>query len=143
MGEPQWIIKPIVIPLHGEQLSEHGGSPGLRDEGLLDSALNRPRQLFTYGQPDLAALAAAYAFGLAKNHAFVDGNKRVSLSTTLTFLDLNGFDVAGDDADMLATWMALASGQMDEGDVADWLRNRMIGVDQSATDPSQPGPPST
>ena len=117
--------KAAILILHEEQRLEHGGPAGLRDEGLLDSALNRPVNLFAYGGPDLASLAAAYAFGLAKNHPFVDGNKRVSFFTTELFLALNGWELAADDDACVATWLALADGSLGEPDIADWLRDHM------------------
>ena len=116
--------KAVVIDLHDRQRLEFGGPPGLRDEGLLDSALDRPKNIFAYGNPDLAALAAAYAFGLARNHPFVDGNKRVSFITTELFLNLNGRElIAADDA-CVTTWLALAAGTLDEARLAEWLRDK-------------------
>ena len=117
-----------MLALHGEQLSEHGGRTGLHDGGLLESALARPRHLFHYGSPDLADLAAAYAFGLAKNHPFVDGKKRVSLVTTLTFLAINDVEVTVGDAELVVQWTAIADGSLDEGTAAAWLRSRISPV---------------
>ncbi|MGD6635034.1 type II toxin-antitoxin system death-on-curing family toxin, partial [Xanthomonas citri pv. citri] len=113
--------------LHDEQLAEHGGSPGIRNEGMLDSALGRPENLEAYGDPppDLADLAAAYAFGLAKNHPFIDGNKRVSMVVTETFIELNGRQLTAMNAEIVATWLALASGEMDEAAMAAWIRARI------------------
>ena len=108
--------------LHDESLAEHGGRPGLRDEGLLESALTRPHQLLAYGEPDLAALAAAYAFGLARNHAFVDGNKRVAFLATGLFLGLNGHRLVTTQADATLTMLALAAGDLGEDEFAQWLR---------------------
>lgn len=108
--------------LHDESLAEHGGRPGLRDEGLLESALSRPHQLLAYGEPDLAALAAAYAFGLAHNHAFVDGNKRVVFLATGLFLGLNGHRLVTTQADATLTMLALAAGDLGEDEFAQWLR---------------------
>lgn len=108
--------------LHDESLAEHGGRPGLRDEGLLESALARPHQLLAYGEPDLAALAAAYAFGLARNHAFVDGNKRVAFLATGLFLGLNGHRLVTTQADATLTMLALAAGDLGEDEFAQWLR---------------------
>jgi death-on-curing protein len=126
MPEPEWVSKAVVLALHEEQLAEHGGSPGLRDEGLLESALGKPQNLLSYGQPDLADLAAAYAVGLAKNHAFVDGNKRVSNVVTLTFLLLNGADLKTDDTEQVRVWLAIADGTMSEERVANWIREHMV-----------------
>src|SRR5947209_18289007 len=126
MQEPEWVSKAVVLALHEEQLAEHGGSPGLRDEGLLESALGKPQNLLSYGQPDLADLAAAYAVGLAKNHAFIDGNKRVSNVVTLTFLLLNGADLKTDDTEQVRVWLAIADGTMSEEHAADWIRKHMV-----------------
>ncbi len=108
--------------LHDESLAEHGGRPGLRDEGLLESALARPLQLMTYGEPDLAALAAAYGFGLVRNPAFVDGNKRAAFLATGLFLALNGQRLVTTQADATLTMLALAAGDLSEDAFADWLR---------------------
>jgi death-on-curing protein len=120
-----WVEQAVVLALHEEQIAEHGGSSGIRDINLLESALARPQHLFAYGEPDLADLAAAYAFGLAKNHAFIDGNKRVSLVVTETFLGLNGHSLQVDDTQCLHTWLALAEGQLDEPTLAGWLRDHI------------------
>ena len=126
MPEPEWVSKAVVLALHEEQLAEHGGSPGLRDEGLLESALGKPQNLLSCGQPDLADLAAAYAVGLAKNHAFVDGNKRVSNVVTLTFLLLNGSDLKAEDTEQVRVWLAIADGTMSEEHAANWIRKHMV-----------------
>ena len=111
--------------LHDESLAEHGGRPGLRDEGLLESALARPHQLLAYGQPDLAALAAAYTFGLARNHAFVDGNKRAAFLATGLFLALNGHRLLTSQADATLTMLALAASDLTEDEFAQWLRDHI------------------
>ena len=111
--------------LHDESLAEHGGRPGLRDEGLLESALARPHQLLAYGQPDLAALADAYAFGLARNHAFVDGNKRAAFLATGLFLALNGHRLLTSQADATLTMLALAASDLTEDEFAQWLRDHI------------------
>lgn len=111
--------------LHDESLAEHGGRPGLRDEGPLESALARPHQLLAYGQPDLAALAAAYAFGLARNHAFVDGNKRAAFLATGLFLALNGHRLLTSQADATLTVLALAASDLTEDEFAQWLREHI------------------
>lgn len=120
-----WIDKAVVLALHGEQIAEHGGQDGVRDEGLLDSALARPQNLQTYGtSPDIFDLAAAYGFGIARNHAFVDGNKRASLVVTETFLYLNGVSIAAGDIEIIGVWLSLADGSLSEADLAQWLRAR-------------------
>lgn len=111
--------------LHDESLAEHGGLPGLRDEGLLESALARPHQLLAYGQPDAAALAAAYSFGLIRNHVFADGNKRVAFLATGLFLALNGQRLVTTQADATLTVLALAAGDLSEDEFAHWLRTHI------------------
>lgn len=117
-----WLDKRALVLLHDESLAEHGGAAGLRDEGLLDSALARPLNLAAYGQPDVAELAAAYGVGLAKNHPFVDGNKRAAFLAVGLFLALNGRRLAASQADATLTLLAVAAGQMDEATFARWLR---------------------
>jgi death-on-curing protein len=123
-GEPVWLSRALISAIHDEQIAEHGGSPGLRDEGLLESALARPRNLAAYGKPDLAALAAAYAFGLARNHPFVDGNKRTAFVAAELFLDLNGHDLVASDEDCVTAMLSLAAGETSEAEFAAWLRAR-------------------
>lgn len=121
----EWVAQSVVLAIHDEQLAEHGGSPGLRDIGLLESALARPQNLAAYGDPeiaDLAYLAASYAFGIAKNHPFVDGNKRTSYVISRLFLRLNGYDLAASETERLRVWLDLASGQMTEEELAGWFR---------------------
>ena len=118
----RWINKQALLLLHDESLAEHGGAAGLRDEGLLDSALARPLNLNAYGTPDFADLAASYAIGLAKNHAFVDGNKRAALLAAGLFLHLNGYRLSVSQADATLTMLAVAAGEMDEAGFAAWLR---------------------
>lgn len=119
-----WITKAAVLAIHDQQIAEHGGSPDLRDGNLLESALARPQNLFAYGnpEPDLAALAAAYAFGIAQNHAFIDGNKRTSFVVTRTFLILNGLDITANQIERLTVWIDLGAGRLSEQALADWLR---------------------
>lgn len=119
-----WITKAAVLAIHDQQIAEHGGSPDLRDGNLLESALARPQNLFAYGnpEPDLAALAAAYAFGIAQNHAFIDGNKRTSFVVTRTFLILNGLDITANQIERLTVWIDLGAGRLSEEALADWLR---------------------
>lgn len=123
-SEPKWINRVITIALHERQLAEHGGQIGLRDEGLLLSALARPQQLFSYGDPppDLCAMAAAYAYGIAKNHPFLDGNKRTAYVVYRLFLKWNGLEMTADKVSRYATMLALAAGELAEEDFAKWLR---------------------
>ena len=122
----RWITKSALMLLHGESLATHGGGEGLRDEGLLDSALARPLNLLAYAAsdspPDVAALAASYTVGLAKNHAFVDGNKRAAFLATGLFLYLNGYRLEATQADATLTMLAVATGDISEDAFADWLR---------------------
>jgi death on curing protein len=126
----EWITTPVVLAIHDEQIAEHGGLPGIRDITLLESALARPRQLQVYAnpKPDLAALAAAYAFAIAKNHAFLDGNKRTSYVVTRTFLVLNGYDLMADDVTRLRVWEQLGEGSPTEDECAEWLRSNIIKI---------------
>lgn len=121
MKEPEWILKETVLALHEQSLSEHGGSSGIRDEGLLDSALGKPQNQFAYGAPNLFDLAASYAFGLVKNHPFIDGNKRTGFVTAVLLLQLNGWRFAADEADAAIRTLALAAGDMTESAYAAWL----------------------
>lgn len=125
MSRWTWVARNIVLALHDEQLAEHGGAPGLRDEGLLDSALARPVNLDAYGDPDAADLAAAYAFGIAKNRPFVDGNKRTAAVAMELFLDQNGYELTATDEALVLTILALADGRSREADLADWVRGNM------------------
>lgn len=123
MTEPSWLAKRALLLLHGESLAEHGGALGIRDEGLLDSALGRPINQHVYGGVgDIAQLAAAYAFGIARNHPFVDGNKRAALISAGVFLRLNGKRLQADKVDAYRTTMALAAGEIGEEEFAEWLR---------------------
>jgi death on curing protein len=122
----RWIDKQALLLLHGESLAEHGGGEGLRDEGLLDSALARPLNLLAYGKPDVAALAASYAMGVAKNHPFVDGNKRAAFLTVGMFLYLNGYRLSTTQADATVTVLALAAGDITEEQFAAWLREKAL-----------------
>jgi death-on-curing protein len=122
-----WLLEETITAIHHRQIAEHGGSEGLRDEGLLLSALARPQNLLAYGEPapDLAALAAAYAYGIARNHPFVDGNKRVALVAARTFLILNGVDIEATQDDKVLTFLSLAEGAISEEELADWIRKRI------------------
>ena len=122
----RWVALNTVLAIHEEQLAEHGGLDGIRDRGLLESALHRPRDLQSYGQPDLADLAAAYAFGIARNHPFLDGNKRTSAVVTRLFLRLNGHDLDATQAERLAIWLALGAGETTEQALADWMPSRLV-----------------
>jgi death on curing protein len=122
----RWIDKQALLLLHDESLAEHGGSAGIRDQGLLDSALARPLNLEAYGEPDFANLAASYAIGLAKNHPFVDGNKRAAFLSTGLFLYLNGYRLSVSQADATLTMLAVAAGDMDEAAFAEWLRRHCV-----------------
>jgi death-on-curing protein len=124
MGEIVWIEKQALILLHNISLAEHGGSPGLRDEGLLDSALARPQNLVAYGEPDIAALAASYGYGLAKNHPFIDGNKRAAFLGIGLCLDLNGLALEVGQPEAIATIFALAAGELSEDELGAWIRER-------------------
>lgn len=118
----QWIDRRALLLLHDESIAEHGGAPGIRDEGLFESAMARPLNLAAYGEPDLAELAAAYGVGLAKNHAFVDGNKRVALLAVGLFLALNGQRLVTTQAEATVVMLDVAAGVMDEAAFATWLR---------------------
>ena len=127
MSEPAnpawvWIDAAVLRAVHEEQLVEHGGAPGVRDIGLFESALARPRHLVMYGEPDLAALAAAYGYGLARNHPFVDGNKRTAAVACEAFLVLNGARLAADNRSLYPAYLALADGTVSEDEFAAWLR---------------------
>ena len=118
----RWIDRRALELLHDESLAMHGGASGLRDEGLLESALARPLNLVAYGSPEVCELAAAYGVGLAKNHAFIDGNKRAAFLAVGMFLALNGYRLTAPQADATLTMLAVAAGQMDEATFARWLR---------------------
>ena len=120
-----WIDPRAISAIHDEQLAEHGGAAGLRDANLLESALARPMNLAAYEGPDAAALAASYAVGLAKNHPFVDGNKRTAFVALELFLALNGFVLNASDVECVTTMLALAAGEIDEATLADWIRRNM------------------
>jgi death on curing protein len=117
-----WIATDVALAAHAEQLAEHGGGVGLRDQGALESAMMRPQNLATYGEADAAGLAAAYAFGIARNHPFIDGNKRSAAVVAETFLAINGHGLAASDAELVVTFVALAAGELSEEELADWLR---------------------
>jgi len=122
----RWIDKAALLALHDESLAEHGGATGIRDEGLLDSALARPLNLAAYGEPALADLAACYGVGVAKNHAFVDGNKRAAFLSVGLFLAINGYRLVATQADATLAMLAVAAGEVDEAQFADWIRQHTV-----------------
>lgn len=127
-----WIGKALTLAIHDRQLAEHGGGSGVRDEGLLDSALARPQQLHAYGEPapDLADLAASLAFGLARNHPFIDGNKRTAAVLCEVFIELNNGKLQADDLELYPQYLGLAEGSIDEAEFARWLGTRIV-IDRS------------
>ena len=122
-----WVHAEALILLHDESLAEHGGAAGIRDRGLFESALARPVNLALYEQPDVFDLAASYAHGLAKNHPFVDGNKRTAAVVAETFLVLNGYAFNATDAELVVAVLALAAGELSEEELADWFRGHLAG----------------
>jgi death-on-curing protein len=122
MKEPRWVQHAVVLALQERLVAEFGGEPGLRDAGLLESALARPRNRWEYEQAEIFELAAGYAFGLARNHPFLDGNKRIAFMTAVLFLELNGWQFTAGEADAVIQTLALASGELDEAGYAAWLR---------------------
>ncbi|MEC3951097.1 type II toxin-antitoxin system death-on-curing family toxin [Sphingobium sp. HWE2-09] len=121
-----WVTLAVAMAAHAEQIAEHGGGgDALRDRGLFESAMARPQQLAHYGDPDAAALAAAYAYGLARNHPFVDGNKRIAAVVSETFLLLNGYSLNATDAELVVAFLELAAGSLAEDELADWFRQHL------------------
>lgn len=118
----RWLRLDVVLAIHDAQIAEHGGISGVRDFGLLESALARPENLAAYGEADVSAFAAAYAFGIARNHPFGDGNKRTAFVAAELFLDLNGYDLIADDASCVMNILRLAAGELGEDQFADWIR---------------------
>ena len=125
-AEPRWLSRAQLDAIHQALLREHGGSAGVRDEGLLDSALNRARNKFAYGESELSVLAAAYAFGLAKNHGFIDGNKRSAFQAMYVFLGLNGFDLDVGEPEVVDVMNRLASGKLTEAAFAVWVKAHLV-----------------
>jgi death-on-curing protein len=123
MTSPVWLSPDVLLAIHEEQLAEHGGGEGIRDMGLLESALARPMNLIAYGAPDFPALGASLGFGLARNHPFVDGNKRTAYVAVETFLALNGLDLIAGDAECVVVMLDLAAGDLPEAGFAAWLRD--------------------
>jgi death-on-curing protein len=122
MKEPVWVLREVVLMAHEQSLAEFGGSGGIRDAGLLDSALGRPQHRLAYGKPSLFDLAASYGFGVVQNHPFVDGNKRAGFVVAVTFLQLNGWRLAASEVDAALRTLALAAGEMSEAAYAEWLK---------------------
>ena len=122
MRQPAWVLRETVLALHDQLLAQFGGSTGIRDEGLLDSALARPQNRFASETPTVFELAAAYAFGLVKNHPFVDGNKRIGFAVAVVFLELNGYRFEATEADATIRTLALAAGDMKEAAYAAWIK---------------------
>jgi death on curing protein len=127
MREPVWLTSELVIAFHDEQLREFGGPPGLRDAGMLGSALGRAQNKWSYGEKDLAKLAAAYAIGIARNHPFVDGNKRASLLSIVVFLGLNDIEFVADNTEAVVMIQGLAAGEIEEEGLARWIRDNWPG----------------
>ena len=119
-----WVERDVAMSAHREQLVEHGGGDGVRDAGLLESAMARPQNLAAYGEADAAAVAAAYAFGIAQNHPFIDGNKRTAAVVSETFLILNGYSLDTTNPEIAATFLDLAAGELTEEELAAWFRER-------------------
>ena len=127
MPEPVWLREELILFIHRRQILQHGGSLGLRDRGLLEASLARPRQVYAYGQNvDIARLAAAYAWAIVRNHPFVDGNKRVALVACRVFLRLNGYDLFASAKEKYGIFMDIASGKVSEEQLTDWIRRRLV-----------------
>ncbi len=122
----QWLLEEVVGAMHDELLAEHGGIPGVRDAGLLSSALSRPKNQAAYGEPSVFDLAAAYAFGIIRNHPFVDGNKRTGFLAAYVFLYLNGWTLKATEAEAVAVVVALAAGELDEAGFSVWIKNNSV-----------------
>ncbi len=122
----RWVSSEVALAAHREQLAAHGGGDGIRAAALLERAMARPLYLAAYEEPDMAALAAAYAFGIARNHPFVDGNERTALVVSETFLALNGYALNATDAELVVLFLALAAGELPEEELAQWFRERIV-----------------
>ena len=129
MNEPEWLDIDFVLDFHAEQLALFGGADGIRDRGLLESALARPLNKLAYGESGIATLAAAYGFGIARNHPFIDGNKRTALASMIVFLGLNGLDLDAPREEATAMILSLAAGEITEDLLAQWLADRVIPFD--------------
>jgi len=128
MREPHWLTEDIVLALHAELIARHGGLGGVRDPGLLDSALARPHNLLAYDAPSLFELAAAYAFAIIRNHPFIDGNKRVALAVADVFLQLNGQELTAPEVEAVSMFRGLAAGEFDEATLARWIEANAAAV---------------
>ena len=128
MSEIVFLNKDLALAFHERQLAEHGGGEGIRDEGLLESTLARPEMHAHYGEADLAALAAAYAFGVARNHPFLDGNKRTAFVASQVFLRLNGQRLSADHAEAVIIFLKLAAGELTEEQLAAWFRLHLVAL---------------
>jgi death-on-curing protein len=126
MKEPLWLSKALILAVHDRLLADHGGCGGIRDEGLLESALAKPRNRFAYGKPNVFELAASYAFGIVRNHPFVDGNKRTGFVAAAAFLDSNGFELAASEVDATVKTLAMAAGEISESQYATWLKANSV-----------------
>ena len=131
MREPRWVPERAVVAIQSALIAEHGGLRGVRDEGLLESALARPRQKLAYGEPDLGELAAAYAFGLCRDHPFLDGNKRIALVVLDVFLQLNGQELVASEEAATVTFRELAAGEIGEEQLAHWIRGNCAPLTES------------
>jgi death on curing protein len=127
-NQPVWVEKTVAIAIHQRQIAEHGGSDGIRDDGLLESALFRPLNQFAYSQPSIFDLAAAYGYGITQNHPFIDGNKRTGYIVVRTFLRLNGYDINASITEKYLTWIKLADNQISEAELANWIEEKSISV---------------
>ena len=128
MNEPIWLAREVVLAIQGELLNRFGGLAGIRDEGLLDSAINKPKNLFAYGQPTPFELAASYATGLVKNHPFLDGNKRIGFMAAYVFLGANGWSLEATEEEAVLETLALAAGESTESDYAAWLSKNSVEI---------------
>ncbi len=124
--EPVWLESPLILAVHDRQLAEHGGASGTRDLGALESVLARPINQWSYGEHDIIRLAAALAYGIARNHPFTDGNKRTAWVAARLFLKVNGIAIDFTREDAIATVLALAAGELSEDELADWFRQRLV-----------------
>jgi death on curing protein len=125
--EPRWLSRVVIDAIHHDQLREHGGLPGVRDENVLESALARPQHKWHYGEKtDIPTLAAAYGFGLARNHPYRDGNKRIAFLAMVTFCGINGYDLEATDAEVIGEMLALAEGRVSEEDLVGWIRQHIV-----------------
>lgn len=132
-AEPKWLGRLVIDAIHHDMITTHGGLYGVRDERLLESALARPRQVFTYGAGiDIAALAAAYACGLARNYPYHDGNKRIAFMAMAVFAEINGYEFVAEETEVVETMLTLADGTLEEESLAEWLRVRLVEAPSSS-----------